>query len=345
MTFDIDSLISATDLNRNTGRFLDLAAAGARQIVLSQNRPIAAIVSIDDLRRLQQLETDEAANPLLDTTITAPPGYTTIGRTLTGQPLMLQLACNTLVVGSTGSGKSVTLSAVLAYAVAYDSSPVEFIIGEGYSDPPVIVHRQSSGPQPHGRPPIVELTTGLRDDPQAASRFVKSVAQELDHRGALLAEQGVTNIDEYNARRRPDTCPMTHRVIVIEEGGFDGAREWNECLETLLDVGPARGLHVWVFAQPTDWAVSAAARFPQLVVQHLNDLTDYRRLLGRDAASASLRSAGQALLKRGGGRPKLFAVTAPDAEPVPATANPDVLGDESEAVRSNSRAVTWQGRL
>lgn len=320
MAFDIDSLISATDLNRNTGRFLDLAAAGARQIVLSQNRPIAAIVSIDDLRRLQQLDTGEAANPLLDDTVTATPGCTTIGRTLTGQPLMLQLACNTLVVGSAGSGKSVTLSAVLAHAVADDSAPVEIIIGEGYSEPPVIVHRQSAGPQPHRRPPIIEVTTGLRDDPQAATRFVKSVVQELDHRGALLAELGLTTIDEYNAKRLPDTCSMTHRVIVIEEAMStrrttvsDGAREWNECLESLLDVGPARGLHVWVFTQPGDWAVSAAARFPQLVVQRLNDPRDYRGLLGRDAASTALTGTGDALLKRGEGRPQLFTVTAPNA--------------------------------
>lgn len=53
MKIDTNSLVSATDLNRNSGQLLARASNGERLVVLNQNRPFAAIVSIKDLNRLE----------------------------------------------------------------------------------------------------------------------------------------------------------------------------------------------------------------------------------------------------------------------------------------------------
>ncbi|WP_099025039.1 type II toxin-antitoxin system Phd/YefM family antitoxin [Mycolicibacterium palauense] len=52
MKIDMNTLVSATDLNRNSGQLITRAAAGERLVILNQNKPVAAIVPIDDLQRL-----------------------------------------------------------------------------------------------------------------------------------------------------------------------------------------------------------------------------------------------------------------------------------------------------
>lgn len=326
MTVDIDALISATDLNRTPGRFLDLAAAGTRQIVLSQNKPIAAIISIEDLRRLQQFKKeDNAVNRLPDSTVITPQGCTTIGRTTTGHPVTLALTCHTLVVGATGSGKSVTLSAALANAAvgASDLLPVQFIVAEGRADPPAMVHSDAARTQP--QPPIVKLATGLRDDPQAADDFLAWIMAKFEYRRALLADEGVADVDDYNraAWRRAGAPLLNHQIIVFDEAltssshGSTAAAQ-RDVLAALLDRGRILGLHLWIFSQPGFWAEAAAAKCPQLVIQRLNHRTDLRALLGGDAAAdTSLTRTGEALLKRSDGRLELFKVFPPDADPAP----------------------------
>lgn len=66
----MNALVSATDLNRNSGQLITRAATGERLVVLNQNRPVAAIVPIDDLQRLVALD-DTAA---LETPSPAPDG-------------------------------------------------------------------------------------------------------------------------------------------------------------------------------------------------------------------------------------------------------------------------------
>lgn len=128
MKIDTNSLVSATDLNRNSGQLLARASNGERLVVLNQNRPFAAIVSIEDLNRLEKLDVPDIPStpqrPTFDpgfapkqlANLDAAQGYTGIGQTLDEQTVALKLACHTLVMGAPGSGKSVTLSAAIAGA-------------------------------------------------------------------------------------------------------------------------------------------------------------------------------------------------------------------------------------
>ena len=56
MHLDDDHLVSATKLNRNPSRFVALAAQGHRQVILQNNAPVAALISMGDLRRLDSLD-------------------------------------------------------------------------------------------------------------------------------------------------------------------------------------------------------------------------------------------------------------------------------------------------
>jgi antitoxin (DNA-binding transcriptional repressor) of toxin-antitoxin stability system len=58
---EYEDLVSATDLARNTAYLRREAASGRRVTILNRNTLTAALVSIDDLRLLQQLDANRAA--------------------------------------------------------------------------------------------------------------------------------------------------------------------------------------------------------------------------------------------------------------------------------------------
>jgi prevent-host-death family protein len=53
--------VSMTELRQNLGDLVNRAAYGERVILVSRGQPRAAIIGIDELRRLEQLSTEHAA--------------------------------------------------------------------------------------------------------------------------------------------------------------------------------------------------------------------------------------------------------------------------------------------
>lgn len=56
MLIDTNDLVSATDFNRNTGRYTALAAEGRRIVIVKDQQLVAALVGIHDLNRLDALD-------------------------------------------------------------------------------------------------------------------------------------------------------------------------------------------------------------------------------------------------------------------------------------------------
>ena len=167
MKIDEADMISATDISRNTGRYVTQAAAGRRFVIMNNHQPVVALIGMADLRRLDEL--DNAATTTTTPTGALPQevslenitpflGRIPLGVTATGATVNLDLLEHLLVVGK---GASDTIGTLL-WGVATDGLDARFVIATERT-------ALTAGP---GRAALISsMTTGL--DGQSAARLVE----------------------------------------------------------------------------------------------------------------------------------------------------------------------------
>lgn len=128
-----------------------------------------------------------------------------------------------LVAGSTGSGKSVMLNALIM-SILYKSTPEE--VRMILVDPKRVEMGMYEG--------IPHLLTPVITDPRKATNALRNAVLEMERRLKLLAERGVRNIDQYNKKVRlladqprslfeeeseeeVDLRPLPYILIMIDE--------------------------------------------------------------------------------------------------------------------------------
>lgn len=111
-----------------------------------------------------------------------------------------------LVAGSTGSGKSVMLNALIM-SILYKSTPDE--VRMILVDPKRVEMGMYEG--------IPHLLTPVITDPRKATNALRNAVLEMERRLKLLAERGVRNIDQYNKKVR--LMADTPRSLFEEESG------------------------------------------------------------------------------------------------------------------------------
>jgi len=114
-----------------------------------------------------------------------------LGKEVSGKPLIADLTKmpHLLIAGSTGSGKTVCINAVIT-SLLYHSSPedIRFVMVD-----PKIVEMQVYNALPHMLVPVVT-------DPKKVPNALKYLLNEMERRYQLFARLGVRNIAGYNAR-------------------------------------------------------------------------------------------------------------------------------------------------
>lgn len=114
-----------------------------------------------------------------------------LGKDVSGRPLIADLTKmpHLLIAGSTGSGKTVCINAVIT-SLLYHSSPedLRFVMVD-----PKIVEMQVYNSLPHMLVPVVT-------DPKKVPNALKYLLNEMERRYQLFARMGVRNIAGYNAR-------------------------------------------------------------------------------------------------------------------------------------------------
>lgn len=141
-----------------------------------------------------------------------------LGQDVVGQPVVLDVAGlpHLLVAGSTGSGKSVCLNALIAtLLLRNDPSRVRLVL----IDPKMLEMSVYNG-IPHLLLPVVT-------DPKEALRALKWMEAQMDRRYRQLARHGVRNIEAFNARvargevvdedGQPVTEPMPYYLTIVDE--------------------------------------------------------------------------------------------------------------------------------
>lgn len=144
-----------------------------------------------------------------------------------------------LIAGSTGSGKSVCLNAILVCLLMHNSPDrLKLVLID-----PKMVELSGYNNIPHMLTPVVT-------DIQKASQVLQFVLREMDKRNQEFVEVGVRNIQEYNAKK-PDKI-LPYLVVVIDELADlmkRAASDVESSITRLAQTARAMGIHLIVATQ------------------------------------------------------------------------------------------------
>lgn len=243
MLIDTNDLVSATDFNRNTGRYTALAAEGRRIVIVKDQQLVAALVGIHDLNRLDALDgapelaLDEVPGEGDTTLSEPPPGGLLLGHTVTGQAAYIDPRQNLMVVGR---GASDFMSVLLARVGEMSADlNLQFVIANEHA---LQLPRPSA---PDRAPTILSVILDVANARTHFCRLGDQVDGEIDRRTALLAESSVNTIDEH---RRLDSDSPANLVIVVDDADQVDPGILNKMMSEISRSGEKLGISVWLFA-------------------------------------------------------------------------------------------------
>jgi S-DNA-T family DNA segregation ATPase FtsK/SpoIIIE len=174
-----------------------------------------------------------------------------IGIDVEGGPVVADLAepntCHALVAGSTGSGKSEWLKAMVA-TMLLRGSPEQIKIA--LIDPKILTFSGVDGSPYLWRP----VATTLAD----ALHILRDAVKEMDARYQTLNRAGVVNLGDYIKAGRTD---LPFLVLIFDEfadlilAGRDDKKEFESLVARIAGKGRAAGIHLVLATQRPDRAV------------------------------------------------------------------------------------------
>jgi len=220
-----------------------------------------------------------------------------LGKTIDGLNYVADLAKmpHLLIAGTTGSGKSVGVNALIV-SILYRARPdeVKFIL----IDP----KRLELGLYED----IPHLATPIIVDPKLASRSLKWAVAEMERRYRDLAGWGVRNIDGYNTEimrrnlikeyddKGEPWKPLPYIVIIIDELAdlmMTSGREVEESITRLAQMARAVGIHLVLATQRPSVDVITGlikANFPSRISFRVSSKIDSRTIIDTNGAEQLL---------------------------------------------------------
>ncbi len=200
-----------------------------------------------------------------------------LGEDTTGNKIVVDLATmpHLLIAGSTGSGKSVALNAMLVSLlcrktpdelrlILIDPKRLEFA---AYAD-------------------IAHLVFPIVTDPHRAVPVLKWVVQTMEERYEAMASASVRNIVEYNAhQKRQGKEAMPFLVVIIDELAdlmMTTGKEVEDLITRLSQMARAAGIHLIVATQRPSVDVITGlikANFPSRISFRVTSKVDSRTIL------------------------------------------------------------------
>ena len=244
-----------------------------------------------------------------------------LGKDISGEPFVVDLGRmpHLLVAGSTGSGKSVSINAMIC-SILFKATPeeVRFLM----IDPKMLELSDYEG-IPHLLLPVVT-------HPKKAAAALKWLVEEMERRYTVLAEKGVRNIEHYHQRmekelkekgkvykRKGDVLegneekpaePMEripYIVVVIDELAdlmMISSREVEEAITRLAQMARAVGIHLILATQRPSVDVLTGiikANFPARISFQVTSKVDSRTILDTIGAEHLLGAGDMLFLPPG----------------------------------------------
>ncbi|MFC1838355.1 DNA translocase FtsK [Thermodesulfobacteriota bacterium] len=211
-----------------------------------------------------------------------------LGMDITGIPVITDLVKmpHLLVAGATGTGKSVSLNAMInsilfknppdnVKLLMIDPKRIELSV---YKDIPHLLH------------PVVT-------EPKEATRALRWAVQEMERRYMLLSDRGVRNIDAYNKKvlkQKKATAvgddegignPLPYIILIIDELAdlmMVSSRDVEESITRLAQMARAAGIHLIIATQRPSVDVLTGiikANFPTRISFQVSSRVDSRTIL------------------------------------------------------------------
>lgn len=224
-----------------------------------------------------------------------------LGKDISGTPYVADLAKmpHLLVAGATGTGKSVSVNAMIL-SVLYKATPeeVRFLM----VDPKMLELSAYEG--------IPHLITPVITDPKKAAGALRSIVSEMGKRYKLMAEAGSKNIERYNLRidegkGGEDQKRLPYIVVIIDELAdlmMTSGKDVEECLVRLSQMARASGIHLMIATQrPSVDVVTGLIKtnFPARIAFQLPSKTDSRTILDASGAETLLGQGDMLFLPPG----------------------------------------------
>ncbi|MBI5588146.1 MAG: DNA translocase FtsK 4TM domain-containing protein [Deltaproteobacteria bacterium] len=226
-----------------------------------------------------------------------------LGKDIAGSPYMADLARmpHLLVAGATGTGKSVSVNAMIL-SILFKATPedVRFLM----VDPKMLELSAYEG--------IPHLITPVITDPKKAAGALRSIVLEMGKRYRLMAEKGAKNIEKYNQMldeecaggdEEPKRIPYI--VVIIDELAdlmMTSGKDVEECLVRLSQMARASGIHLMIATQrPSVDVVTGLIKtnFPARIAFQLPSRTDSRTILDAGGAETLLGQGDMLFLPPG----------------------------------------------
>jgi len=236
-----------------------------------------------------------------------------LGKDITGSAVVADLAKmpHLLVAGATGTGKSVSLNAMIQ-SLLYTVSPenARFLMVDPkrielsvYQDIPHLLH------------PVVT-------QPKDANKALKWAVSEMERRYMLLSDRGVRNIDSYNrkiAKQSKDSPQengedrgtdhhLPYIIIIIDELAdlmMVSSKEVEESITRLAQMARAAGIHLIIATQRPSVNVLTGiikANFPTRLSFQVSSKVDSRTILDTNGAEHLLGDGDMLFMPPGVGR-------------------------------------------
>jgi S-DNA-T family DNA segregation ATPase FtsK/SpoIIIE len=252
----------------------------------------------------------------------------TLGKDISGAPVITDLSRmpHLLIAGTTGSGKSVGLNAmILSLLYRLDPETCKLIMID-----PKMLELSIYDDIPHLMAPVVT-------DPKKAVVALKWAVREMEERYQSMSKLGVRNIEGYNRRvteaarngeelmRKvqtgfdPDTgepvieeqpldlSPLPYIVVVVDEMAdlmLVAGKDIEQSIQRLAQMARAAGIHLIMATQRPSVDVitgTIKANFPTRISFQVTSKIDSRTILGEQGAE-QLLGQGDMLYMAGGGR-------------------------------------------
>jgi S-DNA-T family DNA segregation ATPase FtsK/SpoIIIE len=220
-----------------------------------------------------------------------------LGKTIHGEPFVADLATmpHLLIAGSTGTGKSVGINAMLT-SILYRATPddVRLIMID-----PKRLELGMYEDIPHLLTPVVV-------DPKQASNALRWAVREMEERYKTLAAEGVRNIEQFNRnvrqaltdKRTPPEGgplkPLPFIVVIIDELAdlmMVASNEVEESIARLAQMARAVGIHLILATQRPSVDVITGlikANMPSRVSFRVSSKVDSRTILDGNGAEQLL---------------------------------------------------------
>ena len=215
-----------------------------------------------------------------------------------------------LIAGSTGTGKSVAINAMIM-SILYKSTPEEVRLV--LVDPKRLELGNYEG--------VPHLYTPIITEPKLAANALRNAVREMERRLKLLAAKGVRKIDSYNrlfddtpslfseqSNSNSDDGPLPYIVIIIDELAdlmmLDG-HNVEESITRLAQMARAVGIHLVLATQRPSVDVITGlikANFPARVSFRVATKVDSRTILDANGAESLLGRGDMLYLPSGSAR-------------------------------------------